>query len=75
MSLSAACSGRALGGVVGAGLGLCKAGRKLQEKRISPGNPTGSPVPKWAGKGLAVLSSIPPPPPLRSPLPLLPLYT
>ena len=59
------CRGRALGGGVGAGLGLCAAGGRLRGKRIRPGS---SPVPKCTGKTLARFPSIPPrPPPLVSP--------
>ena len=65
------CRGRALRVGVGAGLGLC-AGRRLQWQRIRPGSPTGSPVPKWTGKVLAALSSIPPHPTV-SPVPAGPL--
>ena len=50
------CRGGALGGGVGVGLGLCTAGGRLRGQRI---NPTGSPVPKWTGKALALFSSIP----------------
>ena len=53
------CRGGALGGGVGAGLGLCAAGGRLQGQRIRPRSPAGSPVPKWTGKALAVFPSIP----------------
>ena len=59
---SATCKRRALGGGGGVALGLCTAGRRLRGQRIRPGSPTGSPVPKWAGKELAIFPSIPPPP-------------
>ena len=38
--------GRALGGGVSAGLGLCTAGGRLRGQRINPGYPTASLVPK-----------------------------
>ena len=56
------CRGGALGGDVLAGLGLCVAGGRLRGQRIRPGSPTGFLVPKWAGKALAMFSSIPPHP-------------
>ena len=43
------CRVGALGGGVGAGLGLCTAGGRLQGQRIRPESPTGFPVPKWTG--------------------------
>ena len=54
------CRGGALGGDVGAGLGLCTAGGRLRGQMIRPRSPTGSPVPKWTGKPLALFPSIPP---------------
>ena len=53
------CRGRALGGGVGAGLGFCIAGGRLQGQRIRPGSPTGSPVPKWTGKALVLFPFVP----------------
>ena len=53
------CRGRALGGGVGAGLGFCAAGGRLQGQRFRPRSPTGSPVLKWTGKALAMFPSIP----------------
>ena len=53
------CRGGALGGGVGVGLGFCMAGGRLQGQRIRPGHPTGFLVPKWTGKALAPLPSIP----------------
>ena len=61
------CRGRALGGGVVVGLGLCTAGGRLHGQRIRPGSPRGSPVPKWTGKVLAGFPSVPPCPPPRSP--------
>ena len=62
------CRGRALGGGLGAGLGLCLAGGSLQGQRTRPGSPTGSLVPKWTGKALAMFPSVPPcPTPTISP--------
>ena len=55
------CRGRALGGGVGAGPRLCAAGGSLGGRGFMPGSPTGSPVPRQAGKVLAVLPSVPPP--------------
>ena len=59
-SRSATCRGRALSGHVEVGLRLCTAGGSLRRLGIGPRSPTGSPVPKWAGKALAMLPSIPP---------------
>ena len=69
------CRGRALGGGVGAGLGFCMAGGRLQGQRIRPRSPTGSLVPKWTGKALAAFPSVPLHPSPLSPLgsPLSPL--
>ena len=53
------CRGRALGGGVGAGLGLCVAAGRLRGQRIRPGIPTSSLVPKWTGKVLALFPSVP----------------
>ena len=53
------CRGGALGGGVGAGLGLCRAGGRLRRQSIRPRSPTGFPVPKWTGKALAAFPSIP----------------
>ena len=53
------CRGRALGGGVGAGLGLCVAGGRLQGQRIRPGSPAGFLVPTWTGKALAPFPSVP----------------
>ena len=53
------CRGGALGGGVGAGLGLCAAGGRLQGQRIRPRSPTGSPAAKQTGKALAVFPSVP----------------
>ena len=65
------CRGRALGGGVGAGLGLCTAGGRLQGQRIRPGSPRLSLVPKWTGKAQAPFLCAPPPPsPSGSPPPL-----
>ena len=61
------CRGRALGGSVGAGLGLCTSGGSLRGQRIRPGSPTGSPVPKWTGKALATFPSSSACPPHRLP--------
>ena len=52
------CRGGALGGGVGAGLGLCVAGGRLRGQRIRPWSPRGSPVPKWTGKALAPFPSM-----------------
>ena len=69
------CRGRALGGGVGVGLVLCRARGRLRGLRIRPGSPTASLVPKWTGKALAPLPSIPSRPsplsPPGSPLSLL----
>ena len=56
------------------GLGLCMVGGRLQGQRIRPQSPTGSPVPKWTGKALALFLRTPPPlsPPGSSPSPLDP---
>ena len=53
------CRGGALGGGVGVGPGLCTAGGRLRGQRNRPRSPTGSPVPKWTGKALAVFPSVP----------------
>ena len=63
------CRGGALDGGVGAGLGFCMAEGRLQGQRIRPESPTGSLVPKWTGKALALFPRAPPPPsPPGSPL-------
>ena len=72
------CRGGALGGGVGAGLGLCVARGRLQGQRIRPGSPTGSLVPMWTGKALASFPSVPSHPsptisPRVSPIPAGPL--
>ena len=55
------CKLRALGEGVGVGLGLCMARGRFLGQRIGPGNPTGSPVPKWTEKAPAAFrSSVPP---------------
>ena len=59
------CRGRALEGWCMVGLGLCTAGGQLQGQRIKPRSPTVFLVPKWSGKALAMLLSVPPPPPLQ----------
>ena len=62
------CRGRALGRGAGVGLGLCTVGGRLQGQRFRNGNPTGSLVPKWTGKALAMFPSIPPCRPPGSPM-------
>ena len=52
-------TGRALGGGVGVGLGLCTAGGRLRRQRIRLGSPTGCLVPKWTWKALTLFPSIP----------------
>ena len=61
------CRGVALGGGVGAGLGLCAAAGRLGGQRIRPGSPTGFLVPNWTGKALVAFPAVPP-----HPLPLSP---
>ena len=53
------CRGRALGGGIGAALGLCTLEGRLQGQRIKPRSPAGSPVPKLTGKALAEFLSVP----------------
>ena len=45
------CRGRALGGGIGAGLGFCAIGGRLQEQRFRHRSPTGPLVPKWESAG------------------------
>ena len=65
--------GRALGGGVRVGLGLCTVGGRLWGQSIKPGSPAGSLVPKWTGKALAAFPSFPPRPMSPPGSPLLPL--